>query len=637
MNTVPSFSKKNNTKKPHASYLTDFANQNINSFVGAIDQANQILAYASTQLQKTNVPFDSRLGGMNATISVSATVSSRITKKFHLKEGGQTLHETAIINFKDYERQLADRMITYSISDSPHLFTVRRRLLALLKDFTIDFDQDVDVGPGESYISSSGYTQLIAKLDEIDHWTTTADCWDDTCNLIYYNRTFKRMAKVHMGFVSSTERRSLYAKYRNHPHPGFAVFSELLARILRTVPGSKGTSVPKNNETNRFINIEATFPMILQRYVAHALKKCLSQHGYGLGDGHWHENQCNDRQEIHKLMIALNKYATVDFSNASDSVCLNVILSLFPAKVASWLTKFRSRSVLLDDQEFELFKLSSMGNGFTFEVMTCLLLACCLVFTTDCSVYGDDVIIPNEHAKEFVKLTRLIGFNTNNKKTFINSPFRESCGAFYRDGIGYITSFDFTFCETYNDVIISHNKIKLILDAHSNHLQEDTLRILTDTFNLLSGLATASRCGPFPPRHATRIKNMGLYFFSDKALKKHKNNSSLRENWRMCVDKCKTIVDDYMIDPRDYLCVNISVFVPRRSQKKRHRIAIEATRLRSKLIVQETVRGKGRWTEPLAFVDLNTGEVVRVKRLLLQQKLNRRHTNTLAQATSGVV
>lgn len=600
------------------------------NYAEKISQANQVLGYCAWSLAKHNVPFGSNIQGLDHKTQISSLVADRISNKFSVKSQGTHLRDAAIMAFVKYEAELKDFSDVWSISDSPLLWTLRRRLHDILRGYTIDYSEDIDVGPGETYISSGGMTSLIAKLADRDHWTTTEHCLEDTVRLIYEHRALKRAAKLLMPVLSRKERVSLYAQYRTHPSPGYACFHHMLVKhVLTIVPGSRGATVPKNASTDRFINIEPLFPMILQRYVAAALKRCLKRHGNGLVDC----DNYHDRQALHAEKISDTRYATIDFKNASDSVLVKVILSLFPQKVVGDLIRFRSTSVSLNGNPHELIKLSSMGNGFTFETMTCLLLGACKVFTDDCTVYGDDVIIPNEHAKEFIKLCALFGFRTNMKKTFINSEFRESCGAFYIDGIGYLRSFDIRYCESYNDVITAHNKIYLMLKKHENDLNEATVSILKDTLTLLQLDAARSRSCHCPTTEEMQIQNIGLYFFKDNARRKAISDPELNTRWKKWVDKLGGTIEalQWNVDPnglkdpkwvlQNYMIVNVSLFTSKRVNKIRHRTVTDLVRLRAGRLVRETYRGKGKWCEPLALIELTTGRVFLLNKLLLAEKL----------------
>ena len=97
--------------------------------------------------------------------------------------------------------------------------------------------------------------------------------------------------------------------------------------------------------------------------------------------------------------------------------------ALFPYGVTELLIKTRSTYVDIDGELIEPYKLSSMGNGFTFEVMSAMLYSIAYALDSSARVFGDDVIISNACAPTFIAVTKIIGFQPNMKKTFINSPF----------------------------------------------------------------------------------------------------------------------------------------------------------------------------------------------------------------------
>ena len=135
----------------------------------------------------------------------------------------------------------------------------------------------------------------------------------------------------------------------NEGETGFDTFARHLMGVISIVPGARGASVPKNQETDRFINVEPTFNMILQRWVAGEINRCLTLAGNHLGTSRDINKKVvfHDAQELHKKMIKNLSYATIDFSNASDSVLLWVVQLLFPKHVSYVLTQYRSPTVEL--------------------------------------------------------------------------------------------------------------------------------------------------------------------------------------------------------------------------------------------------------------------------------------------------
>nr|QIS88004.1 MAG: RNA-dependent RNA polymerase [Cope virus] len=205
-----------------------------------------------------------------------------------------------------------------------------------------------------------------------------------------------------------------------------------------------------------------------------AIKMCLK-----------HNADCDlfSDQFLHGMRISDPRQSTVDESNASDSVHLKACELVLPGNVYSRVNKTRSPFILLkcpvSDRQtyYPSIKVSSMGNGFTFEILSLLNLAVARLHDADASTFGDDVIINNKYADAFVQDIQALGFIINTKKSFINSPLRESCGAFFLDGFGYITCFDIKYCHNMHDVIITMGKILRIVGLNRgwNHKLKDDL------------------------------------------------------------------------------------------------------------------------------------------------------------------
>jgi hypothetical protein len=151
-------------------------------------------------------------------------------------------------------------------------------------------------------------------------------------------------------------------------------------------------------------------------------------------------------QDIHRQVACEaskdGHLATIDLSNASDTVSYNLVKLLLPAKWFHLLDSLRSPFTLINGKWVKLEKFSSMGNGFTFELETLLFLAISLVAVRQKTipvrgsvlVYGDDIIVPSTSAKNVIEFLKFLGFTPNEKKTFSEGWFRESCGGDYFRG-----------------------------------------------------------------------------------------------------------------------------------------------------------------------------------------------------------
>lgn len=200
---------------------------------------------------------------------------------------------------------------------------------------------------------------------------------------------------------------------------------------VQLVPGSRFETVPKDSSKDRPICIEPDLNMFFQKGIGAMLRRRLKRRGVNLND-----QTLNQRMALRGSLH--NDLATIDLSAASDSVSLAVVEYLLPDDWFEAMMITRSAYVKKDGRYVKLEKISSMGNGFTFELESLIFWALAHVCTvnvggesSDLSVYGDDIIVPTLAADHLIRLLRSLGFETNKNKTFVSGPFRESCGKHY--------------------------------------------------------------------------------------------------------------------------------------------------------------------------------------------------------------
>lgn len=132
--------------------------------------------------------------------------------------------------------------------------------------------------------------------------------------------------------------------------------------------------------------------------------------------------------------------ATIDLSMASDTISYGIILELFPQGWFELMDQARAPSYKIENKWYDYHKFSAMGNGFTFEMESLLFFALAsavaehLEETGPVSVYGDDIIIPTNCSELLIEVLSVCGFSINKEKSFIDGPFRESCGGDYFEG-----------------------------------------------------------------------------------------------------------------------------------------------------------------------------------------------------------
>jgi len=133
-------------------------------------------------------------------------------------------------------------------------------------------------------------------------------------------------------------------------------------------------------------------------------------------------------------------YVTIDLSSASDSISVGLCRNLLPPEWFCYLNSIRSHSYLLNGDLHRYHKFVTMGNGFCFPLETLIFASLCVTAYNevgrkpDYSVYGDDIIVRRSVADRVLLLLGVCGFKANPKKTFLEGPFRESCGTDWFSG-----------------------------------------------------------------------------------------------------------------------------------------------------------------------------------------------------------
>lgn len=209
--------------------------------------------------------------------------------------------------------------------------------------------------------------------------------------------------------------------------------------VLSEVRGNRFTTVPKDCTKDRGIAIEPSLNLFYQLGIGGLLKRRLLKAGLNL----------KDAQIIHRRVAceASNngQFCTLDLSNASDTICTNLVKLVIPEVWADVLFALRSPYTLVKGKWVRLEKFSSMGNGFTFELETLIFfgiaavcmerLGCEAVPHENIFVYGDDIIVPTHCAKDVIAALEFFGFSLNKKKSFVDGGFRESCGGDFFEGV----------------------------------------------------------------------------------------------------------------------------------------------------------------------------------------------------------
>jgi hypothetical protein len=199
--------------------------------------------------------------------------------------------------------------------------------------------------------------------------------------------------------------------------------------------GNKVVTVPKSSKTDRTIAVEPGLNLWFQKSIGTMIRRRLRRVGINL-------NSQVRNQQLSRVGSKFNNLATVDFSQASDSISISTVEALLPPRWFTLMDATRSKFGSLDKTQFWYEKFSSMGNGFTFELESLIFWAIAMsvceylkLDTRDISVYGDDVILPKDAYQLFSDITKIYGFVVNPQKSYSSGDFRESCGSHYFRGV----------------------------------------------------------------------------------------------------------------------------------------------------------------------------------------------------------
>jgi len=211
-------------------------------------------------------------------------------------------------------------------------------------------------------------------------------------------------------------------------------FREKIMGRIRLVHHNKIVFVPKTTLVDRTIAVEPLLNGYLQKGVDVFMRRCLKRVGIDLSD---------QSRNQHLAFLGSNTpgdsdpFVTIDLSSASDSISTEMVRRLLPYDWFVFLNQLRSKEYTFDDKTFYPYhKFVSMGNGFCFPLETLIFASVCQLYSSpkDFTVYGDDIIVRQSVAKQVLQTLWRLGFRHNLDKTFLEGPFRESCGADWYEG-----------------------------------------------------------------------------------------------------------------------------------------------------------------------------------------------------------
>lgn len=208
---------------------------------------------------------------------------------------------------------------------------------------------------------------------------------------------------------------------------------------IKVVDHNNLSFVNKNHDVARTICTEPSVNMWMQLGMGAILSNRMMRL-YGID----FRIQPDVNRRLARLGSILDHLVTIDLESASDSLGLRMMDEVFPRSFMVMLRRLRSPNCRLPNGSLvPLEMVSTMGNGFTFPLQTLLFMASCVVVyrylglpciskgawsCRNTSVFGDDIIVDKRAAPLLLRLLGILGFIVNDNKTFVEGPFRESCG-----------------------------------------------------------------------------------------------------------------------------------------------------------------------------------------------------------------
>lgn len=356
-----------------------------------------------------------------------------LLKKFQFPSDAKERRTSALKKFLDAEEACklynqGGYMALAAMGD-PRLVNVFTYAIGFLRKLLGDFVPNEKLmthwsrhGPGSNLDTKKGHNSVYFKYME----------WPYSCT-----KGAARRAKL---AIQSDERwiGALEDSYRErYEIPKHAILDQEVfwSRVFTIVDANKIAFVPKNALTDRSIAIEPSMNLYLQLGVDGYIRRRLKRWGVDIDDQ-------KKNQELARIGSRdwedPDNFVTLDLAAASDSISVKLCRLLLPIEWYDLLMELRTPYGVVNGEKLCFQKISSMGNGFTFALETAIFTS--IVFGVmkefqgayrpdQCAIYGDDIIVPKSISGQTIDMLNRCGFRINSDKSFIEGPFRESCGA----------------------------------------------------------------------------------------------------------------------------------------------------------------------------------------------------------------
>lgn len=298
------------------------------------------------------------------------------------------------------------------------------------------------------------------------------------------------------------------------------------------VDGGKLFFAAKNREISRTCCTEPLLNMLIQKAVGAFFEQGLDVH-FGINLS----TQPDLNRELARIGSLLweerDPFCTIDLVSASDCKAWSLVKAVIrnPVLLRAIRLSRCERVVLPDGTSATLNMVSTMGNGFTFPLMT-MLFACAVKAVyqlmgipmtvrgaNNFAVFGDDIVVRKRAYDFLIQMLAKLGFSVNVRKSYCSGPFRESCGHDYFMGRNvrgvYVKSL-----ETPQEVVSVINR----LNRWSAHTGIDLPRVMKQLMEwapkVLVPPSESDDAGIHVPFRMTKPKVTNSYWFKYRAFRK---------------------------------------------------------------------------------------------------------------------
>lgn len=207
---------------------------------------------------------------------------------------------------------------------------------------------------------------------------------------------------------------------------------------------AKLIAVRKDSRGPRLICVHPSEAIWIQKGLERSLVSTIVRRRFSNGPwpcGHIHFDDQTVNASLALSSSQSRFYATLDMKEASDRVSDSLVQILFGdhykyfgcCRAQKIECPFLKNQAPIDDN---IHSYAPMGNATTFPVQSIVFWAICVSTLEslgsynpgDVYVFGDDLVVPAEHAPRIIESLESFGLLVNRNKSFWRGPFRESCG-----------------------------------------------------------------------------------------------------------------------------------------------------------------------------------------------------------------